>query len=148
MGHHERARERIGGLEVQVGGRILGVPDRDDVLAMASDGLEIGRGMALREDEQSDLSVTILPCNVEFLERSRDVVAVRGLGLDHDTLVRRGALPPELHDHVAHLAVADLACRRPAWCRDIAQTGDLGSQDVAHGVFEVTAVPANSVAEF
>src|SRR2546425_1996176 len=94
VGHHERARERIGGLEVQVGGRILGVPDRDDVLAMASDGLEIGRGMALREDEQSDLSVTILPCNVEFLERSRDVVAVRGLGLDHDTLVRRGLSRP------------------------------------------------------
>src|SRR5439155_16340136 len=74
-------------------------------------------------------------------ERFRYVVAARGLGLDDDG---RGALPPELYDHVADLAVADLARGRPARCRDIAQTSDLGAQGIAHRLLELTAVPGRA----
>ena len=133
------------GLEKDVGRRILGIPDDDEIVAVPLEGLEAGGSDLLRKDEEAPIGAAVFAGGFDFFAGVGQRDACFFLRLNHDFRAGGGAVRPELDHAVADFAVFDEAGRVAGRNGDVARVLSLASQEFANGVLKHEAVPGRSI---
>ena len=113
----------------------------DEIVAVALERLEPGRGRLLREYEHAPIGAAILAGDFDFLAGGRERQAVLFLGLDHDLRAGGRAIGAELDHAIADLAILDQPGRVAGRRGDVARVLGLAGDEFEHRLLEQLAVP-------
>ena len=138
--HRQRPGEQQAGAQAHVGGRVLLVPQHDDVGAIARQFVQTRRRGARRVHEQAHRGRAVAPRLVGLVERRLQGAGAARLGLDDDGRAGAGRIGAQGDDEVAGLAARDHARGVADGVEHVAGGEALRLQLLADALLEVVAV--------
>src|SRR6266576_1285645 len=136
----EDPRHTVGCSDVEIGRRILVIPNDCDVLAVPRERKQFGRAGLFRKHEDSDASLPILSGNLQLCKSRREVVPLVLLRFPDNSGTGSRALWSEFSDVVAFLAILSRSHKRSGGAVEIAKPLSFKSEKLAEVCLESRAV--------